>query len=81
MAVRKVVHLLLLRSYALRITAEREPPPEMLMPLLPFQKQWLAWSVAQVLVQTEHLKRSICGFNSQEEGDLKGGILADEMGM
>eukprot|EP00976_Prorocentrum_cordatum_P095758 1190287-Prorocentrum_minimum.AAC.7 len=63
MAVRKVVHLLLLRSYALRITAEREPPPEMLMPLLPFQKQWLAWSVAQ------------------EEGDLKGGILADEMGM
>lgn len=23
------------------------PPPEMLMPLLPFQKEWLAWSLKQ----------------------------------
>ncbi|GLJ40484.1 hypothetical protein SUGI_0834590 [Cryptomeria japonica] len=26
---------------------EQEPPPEMLMPLLPFQKEWLAWSLKQ----------------------------------
>lgn len=25
----------------------REPPPELLMPLLPFQKEWLAWSLKQ----------------------------------
>ena len=40
-----------------------EPPADMLMPLLPFQKQWLAWSL------------------KQEHGFIKGGILADEMGM
>lgn len=40
-----------------------EPPPEMLMPLLPFQKEFLAWAL------------------SQEQGVVKGGILADEMGM
>eukprot|EP00899_Mesostigma_viride_P021628 jgi/Mesvir1/29467/Mv23041-RA.4 len=40
-----------------------DPPPELLMDLLPFQKQWLAWSLAQ------------------EASPLKGGILADEMGM
>ncbi|KAH9308577.1 hypothetical protein KI387_036488 [Taxus chinensis] len=26
---------------------EQEPPPELLMPLLPFQKEWLAWSIKQ----------------------------------
>lgn len=25
-----------------------EPPPELLMPLLPFQKQYLAWALKQV---------------------------------
>ena len=40
-----------------------EPPAEMLMSLLPFQKEFLAWAV------------------SQERGEIKGGILADEMGM
>lgn len=25
----------------------KEPPPELLMPLLPFQKEWLAWSLKQ----------------------------------
>eukprot|EP00850_Spirogloea_muscicola_P001122 SM000004S14992 [mRNA] locus=s4:637588:643739:- [translate_table: standard] len=42
---------------------KREPPPELLMPLLPFQKEWLAWSLRQ------------------EDTPVKGGILADEMGM
>ncbi|CAM6104501.1 unnamed protein product [Calypogeia fissa] len=42
---------------------QRDPPKELLMPLLPFQKEWLAWSM------------------KQEEGPMKGGILADEMGM
>eukprot|EP00850_Spirogloea_muscicola_P001861 SM000007S20821 [mRNA] locus=s7:472696:479059:+ [translate_table: standard] len=42
---------------------KREPPPELLMPLLPFQKEWLAWSLRQ------------------EDTPIKGGILADEMGM
>ena len=41
----------------------REPPPELLMPLLPFQKEWLAWSL------------------KQERSSMRGGILADEMGM
>jgi hypothetical protein len=27
---------------------EREPAPELLMPLLPFQKQFLAWGLKQV---------------------------------
>lgn len=40
-----------------------EPPAEMLMSLLPFQKEFLAWAV------------------SQERGEIRGGILADEMGM
>ncbi len=40
-----------------------EPPPELLMPLLPYQKEFLAWGVAQ------------------EKGPVRGGILADEMGM
>ncbi|CAI6010374.1 unnamed protein product [Closterium sp. NIES-65] len=42
---------------------EQEPAPDILMPLLPFQKEWLAWSL------------------KQEQGPIKGGILADEMGM
>ncbi|GLI66752.1 hypothetical protein VaNZ11_010704 [Volvox africanus] len=41
----------------------RDPPPELLMPLLPYQKQFLAWAVRQ------------------EQGNVRGGILADEMGM
>ncbi len=40
-----------------------EPPPELLMALLPYQKEFLAWAV------------------QQERGVVKGGILADEMGM
>lgn len=40
-----------------------EPPPELLMELLPYQKEFLGWAVAQ------------------EQGSIKGGILADEMGM
>lgn len=40
-----------------------EPPPELLMPLLPYQKEFLAWGVAQ------------------EQGPVRGGILADEMGV
>ena len=42
---------------------EVEPPAELLMPLLPYQKQFLGWALRQ------------------EQGDIKGGILADEMGM
>ena len=26
---------------------QREPPPQLLLPLLPFQKEWLAWSLRQ----------------------------------
>lgn len=40
-----------------------EAPPDLLMTLLPYQKEFLAWAV------------------KQERGDIKGGILADEMGM
>ncbi|KAL5982774.1 hypothetical protein ACLOJK_016850 [Asimina triloba] len=40
-----------------------EPPPDLIMPLLRFQKEWLAWAL------------------KQEESPIKGGILADEMGM
>ena len=42
-------------------TETREPPPELLMPLLKYQKQFLAWAL------------------KQEQGNVKGGILADEM--
>lgn len=42
---------------------QMEPPAELLMTLLPYQKEFLAWAV------------------KQERGDIKGGILADEMGM
>lgn len=47
----------------LQVNAQMEPPAEMLMSLLPFQKEFLAWAVAQ------------------EQGEVRGGILADEMGM
>lgn len=46
-----------------KVEAQMEPPPELLMPLLPYQKEFLAWGVAQ------------------EQGPVRGGILADEMGM
>ena len=38
-------------------------PEEVLVPLLPYQRQFLAWGV------------------SQEQSSVRGGILADEMGM
>ncbi|CAA2946667.1 DNA repair RAD16-like [Olea europaea subsp. europaea] len=40
-----------------------DPPSELIMPLLRYQKEWLAWSL------------------KQEESIIRGGILADEMGM
>lgn len=40
-----------------------EPGPELLMPLLPYQKEFLAWAV------------------KQEQSAVRGGVLADEMGM
>ncbi|KAL2613152.1 hypothetical protein R1flu_024844 [Riccia fluitans] len=42
---------------------QMNPPPELCMPLLPFQREWLAWSL------------------EQENSEIRGGILADEMGM
>ena len=51
-------------AYAcVQVYAQMEPPAEMLMCLLPFQKEFLAWAV------------------SQERSEIRGGILADEMGM
>jgi DNA repair protein RAD16 len=44
-------------------TQSREPPDTLLAPMLPYQKEGLAWMCAQ------------------EAGPLRGGILADEMGM
>lgn len=46
-----------------QVHEQMEPPPEMLMSLLPFQKEFLAWAI------------------SQERNEIRGGILADEMGM
>jgi len=40
-----------------------EQPEEIAMPLLPYQRQFLAWGV------------------SQEQSSVRGGVLADEMGM
>lgn len=40
-----------------------EQPQEIVAPLLPYQRQFLAWGVAQ------------------EQSSVRGGILADEMGM
>ena len=54
------------RQQSVRVQQEMdevEPPAELLMPLLPYQKQFLGWALRQ------------------EQGDIKGGILADEMGM
>ena len=42
---------------------EMQPARELLMPLLPYQRQFLGWAVAA------------------ERGAVRGGILADEMGM
>ncbi len=47
----------------MQVYEQMEPPAEMLMSLLPFQKEFLAWAV------------------SQERSEIRGGILADEMGM
>lgn len=46
-----------------QVLSPMEPPPELLMELLPYQKEFLGWAVGQ------------------EKGPIKGGILADEMGM
>ncbi|KAL0027325.1 hypothetical protein WJX79_000283 [Trebouxia sp. C0005] len=46
-----------------KVYEQMEPPAEMLMSLLPFQKEFLAWAI------------------SQERSEIRGGILADEMGM
>ncbi|KAG1347375.1 putative ATP-dependent helicase rhp16 [Cocos nucifera] len=40
-----------------------EPSPDIILPLLRFQKEWLAWAL------------------KQEDSHVRGGILADEMGM
>ncbi|XP_020592008.1 ATP-dependent helicase rhp16 isoform X2 [Phalaenopsis equestris] len=40
-----------------------EPSEDVILPLLRFQREWLAWAL------------------KQEESDVRGGILADEMGM
>lgn len=48
---------------SVQVYEQMEPPAEMLMSLLPFQKEFLAWAV------------------SQERSEIRGGILADEMGM
>lgn len=40
-----------------------EPPANLIIPLLRYQKEWLAWAL------------------KQEESTIRGGILADEMGM
>ena len=53
----------LLTRARVQATEEAEPTKDLLMPLLPFQKQWLGWSL------------------KQETGPIRGGILADEMGM
>ncbi|KAK9828076.1 hypothetical protein WJX81_000538 [Elliptochloris bilobata] len=50
-------------SLVKKVMPEMEPPPELLMPLLPYQKEFLAWAI------------------KQEQSDVRGGILADEMGM
>lgn len=47
----------------MQVLEPMEPPRELVLQLLPFQKEFLGWAV------------------QQEQGDIKGGILADEMGM
>ena len=46
------------------ITETAEEPSELIMPLLRYQKEWLAWASKQ-----------------EEKSGIRGGILADEMGM
>ena len=50
-------------SLLYQVLEPMEAPPELLMEMLPFQKEFLGWAV------------------TQEQGSIKGGILADEMGM
>ena len=50
-------------SVGYNFTETMEPPAELLMPLLPYQKQFLAWAI------------------KQEKGTVRGGILADEVGV
>ena len=45
------------------ITETAEPPPDLIIPLLRYQKEFLAWAT------------------KQEQSAVRGGILADEMGM
>lgn len=45
------------------ITETADEPSELIMPLLRYQKEWLAWA------------------SKQEKSEIRGGILADEMGM
>ncbi|KAM7274565.1 hypothetical protein ACFE04_016431 [Oxalis oulophora] len=45
------------------MTETAEQPAEVIIPLLRYQKEWLAWAL------------------KQEDSSIKGGILADEMGM
>lgn len=47
----------------LQALPEAEQPPEIVMPLLPYQRQFLTWALRQ------------------EHSAVRGGILADEMGM
>ncbi|URE39906.1 SNF2 family N-terminal domain [Musa troglodytarum] len=48
---------------AIGLVETAEPSPDIILPLLRFQKEWLAWAL------------------KQENSDIRGGILADEMGM
>lgn len=45
------------------MTETADEPPDLITPLLRYQKEWLAWAL------------------KQEESSIRGGILADEMGM
>lgn len=55
--------LAVMRAALLQRMPFMEQPEEILAPLLPYQRQFLAWAV------------------SQEQSSVRGGILADEMGM
>ncbi|EFJ12572.1 hypothetical protein SELMODRAFT_123971 [Selaginella moellendorffii] len=46
-----------------KVLAQHETPSELVFPLLPFQGEFLTWSL------------------SREESNMRGGVLADEMGM
>lgn len=47
----------------IELAVAANPSPDITLPLLRFQREWLAWAL------------------KQESSDIKGGILADEMGM